>query len=138
MLSPSIIAQPLNDSQWQSPAIHRSISPERHDIVIFIHSIRFVNNIFSFLSGLLDTLLTSIHRSLPFGLFCHLFPCFGILIPCQSPHLAPGNNLSDSPACCLALKARSSSSRSAFSFFGAFRGLTLPPMNFGVSFHDAS
>lgn len=77
----------------------------------------------------LSTLLypTSCQRTLAFCLVGHFFHRFSICeirVSMQPFQSIDGRRI---PACCLALKAFSSSSISFFSFLGAFKGFALPP-----------
>lgn len=85
-----------------------------------------------FLSTLLDPLLSCVQWSFAFSLVRHFLACFGIWdreLGMLKLSLVMKGML---PACCFALNASSSSSRSFFSFFGAFNGLTLPPCRLSV------
>jgi hypothetical protein len=91
-----------------------------------------------FLSTLLDALLTSVQWPFALCLLGHFFLCLRIYTACQ--WLVEGESGLERivPAACFALNAISSSSMSFFSFFGAFKGLTLPPVQqvSGESFVD--
>ena len=83
----------------------------------------------SFLSRLLDPLLSCIHWALPLGFICHLLHCLCIYNIKGVRHLSALKDFEhgEIPALCFSLNAMSSSSSSFFSFFVALRGLALPP-----------
>lgn len=90
------------------------------------------NRTVSFLAALLDALIARVHGALATSLCCHLLAC---LLVCWYRLLASGQHHGVGfrsgrdavPAFFFSRWARSSSSRSFFSFLAAFRGLTLPP-----------
>ena len=88
-----------------------------------------------FLSTLLDALLAGVQWSFALSLVSHLLAGFLVYRNIAKRRASVFRKQvdtreregSDVPACFLALNASSSSSKSFFSFLGAFKGLTLPP-----------